>query len=81
LAKIHILYKIKKGDTIKTLNYRIRFCNELEGGYTVTVPSLPGCITFGDSLEEAVAMATEAIQLYLESMVSHGEEIPLKGCF
>jgi predicted RNase H-like HicB family nuclease len=37
-----------------------------EGGYTVTVPSLPGCISEGESAEEALANIREAIQLYLE---------------
>ena len=37
-----------------------------EGGYTVTVPALPGCISEGDSLDEAVANIQEAIELYLE---------------
>jgi predicted RNase H-like HicB family nuclease len=37
-----------------------------EGGYTVYVPSLPGCISEGDSAEEAVANIREAIELYLE---------------
>jgi len=37
-----------------------------EGGYTVTVPSLPGCITEGDSREGALANIREAIELCLE---------------
>ena len=37
-----------------------------EGGYTVTVPVLPGCISEGDSLDEAMANIQEAIELYLE---------------
>jgi len=37
-----------------------------EGGYTVYVPSLPGCISEGDTVEEALANIQEAIQLYLE---------------
>ena len=37
-----------------------------EGGYTVIVPSLPGCISEGDSKEEAVSNIKEAISLYLE---------------
>ena len=37
-----------------------------EGGYTVYVPALPGCISEGDSLEEARDMIREAIELYLE---------------
>lgn len=37
-----------------------------EGGYTVTVPSLPGCISEGDSVDDALANVREAIDLYLE---------------
>ena len=37
-----------------------------EGGYTVIVPTLPGCISEGDSREEALANIKEAIELYLE---------------
>jgi predicted RNase H-like HicB family nuclease len=37
-----------------------------EGGYTVYVPSLPGCISEGDTAEEALANIQEAIELYLE---------------
>ncbi len=37
-----------------------------EGGYTVTVPSLPGCISEGDTREEAIRNIQEAIELYLE---------------
>lgn len=47
-----------------------------EGGYTVTVPTLPGCITEGDTIEQAIAMAKDAIQLYIESLVADGELIP-----
>lgn len=37
-----------------------------DGGYTVTVPSLPGCISEGDTRDDALANIREAIQLYLE---------------
>ena len=37
-----------------------------EGGYTVIVPTLPGCISEGESREEALANIREAIELYLE---------------
>jgi predicted RNase H-like HicB family nuclease len=47
-----------------------------EGGFTVTVPSLPGCITEGDTYEEALANAQEAIALHLESLAADGEPIP-----
>lgn len=61
---------------MEALSYRILLKKEPEGGYTVTVPSLPGCVTYGESIEEAVLMAREAIQLYIESLRAHGEEIP-----
>jgi predicted RNase H-like HicB family nuclease len=37
-----------------------------EGGFTITVPSLPGCISEGDTKDEALANIREAIDLYLE---------------
>lgn len=61
---------------MKVLNYRVLLRKEPEGGYTVTVPSLPGCITYGETIEEAIEMAKEAIELYIESLKEHGEEIP-----
>lgn len=57
-------------------NYKIMLRPEPEGGYTVIVPSLPGCITYGSTLTEAKEMAKEAIELYLESLVAHNEKIP-----
>jgi len=39
-----------------------------EGGYTATVPALPGCISEGDTREEALSNIREAISLYLESI-------------
>ena len=39
-----------------------------DGGYTVTVPMLPGCVTEGDTVEEALDMARNAIRLYLEDL-------------
>ncbi|MBE0478009.1 type II toxin-antitoxin system HicB family antitoxin [Candidatus Aerophobetes bacterium] len=61
---------------MKTLSYRIMLKKEPEGGYTVIVPSLPGCVTYGDTVEEAIRMAKVAIELYVESLKEHGEEIP-----
>jgi predicted RNase H-like HicB family nuclease len=60
----------------KVRTYRVWLTKEPEGGYTVTVPSLPGCITFGATVDEAVAMAREAIDLYIESLEAHGEVVP-----
>ncbi|MBL8157328.1 MAG: type II toxin-antitoxin system HicB family antitoxin [Anaerolineae bacterium] len=46
------------------------------GGYTVEVPSLPGCVSEDDTLEEAIANIKEAIELHIESLIAHGEEVP-----
>jgi antitoxin HicB len=56
--------------------YKIQLHKEPEGGFTVTVPLLPGCVTYGENMDEAVEMAKEAIGLYLESLTTHGEKIP-----
>jgi len=61
---------------MKKLTYRILLRKEPEGGYTVLVHALPGCITYGETIEEAIKMAKEAIELYLESMIENGEDIP-----
>ena len=61
---------------MKVLNYKILLKKEPEGGFTVFTPSLPGCITYGDTLDEAIEKAKEAIELYIESLKAHGEEIP-----
>jgi predicted RNase H-like HicB family nuclease len=61
---------------MKLLNYRVLFRKEPEGGYTVTVPSLPGCVTYGDSIDNAVNMVKEAIELYVEDLKERGEEVP-----
>ncbi len=58
------------------MNYRILLRKEPEGGYTVTVPSLPGCITYGETIEESIKMAREAIEVYIESLKAHGEDRP-----
>jgi len=57
----------------KKASFRIIFRPEPEGGYTVIVPSLPGCITYGSDMKEAREMAKDAIKAYLESMKKHGE--------
>ena len=53
--------------------YKILLHIEPEGGFTVTVPSLPGCITYGENLNEAIRMAKEAIELYLEVLQENDE--------
>lgn len=47
-----------------------------EGGYTVTVPALPGCITQGETVEQCIERAREAIEGFIESLKADGEAIP-----
>jgi len=62
--------------SMRQLIYRALLRKESEGGYTLIIPSLPGCVTYGDTMEEAIEMGKEAIELYIESLRAHGEEIP-----
>jgi len=60
----------------RELSFRVVFRPEPEGGYTATVPSLPGCISYGEDIKEAREMIKDAIKGYLESLQKHGEELP-----
>lgn len=61
---------------MRILNYRLLLKKEPEGGYTVTVPSLEGCVTFGDTVEDCIKNAKEAIELYIETLKQFNEPIP-----
>jgi antitoxin HicB len=56
--------------------YTVLFEPAEEGGYVVTCPALPGLVTEGDTLDEARAMARDAIRVYLESLHKDGLPIP-----
>ena len=60
----------------KTLSYSVFYEQTSEGGYVAFVPALPGCHTQGETLEEVERNVREAISVYLESLVAHGESIP-----
>ena len=47
-----------------------------EGGYTVRVPALPGCVTEGESVDEYIANAQDVVKLYLEDLRASGRPIP-----
>ena len=62
---------------IIALKYRVIIKKDPEEGvYIASVPTLPGCNTFGKSVEEAVEMAKEAIEVYIETLQDLGKEIP-----
>jgi len=61
---------------MKKYAYTIKIEPAEEGGFVVTVPALPGCVTQGETYEEAVAMAQECIEGFLECLVKLGQPIP-----
>ncbi len=56
--------------------YEVVLVPQPEGGFTVFVPELPDVVTEGETREEALAMAKEAIEGYLDAMRDHGWEVP-----
>mgnify|MGYP001609485352 FL=1 len=63
----------------KIYNFTAIFEPAEEGGYVVYVPALPGCMTQGDTFEEAETMAKDAIEVYLETLKDLKEEIPIES--
>jgi predicted RNase H-like HicB family nuclease len=64
---------------IRAFSYSVFYEQAAEGGFVAFVPTLPGCHTQGETLEEAERNVKEAIALYLESLLAHGEPIPEEG--
>jgi predicted RNase H-like HicB family nuclease len=60
----------------RTVQLTVVFEAAEEGGYVARVPSLPGCVTQGETLEEAEAMVKDAIKAYFASLKKHGESAP-----
>ncbi len=56
--------------------YEIVLQPEAEGGFSVSVPHLPGCHTQGETREEALAMAKDSIEGYLEALAEQGMPLP-----
>jgi predicted RNase H-like HicB family nuclease len=54
----------------------LTFQEEPEGGYTVTVPALPGCVSYGKTFEEALEMAKDAMGGWLAVAQEEGVDIP-----
>jgi predicted RNase H-like HicB family nuclease len=58
------------------MKYRVHIQQDEDGVFVAEVPSLPGCLSQGVSLSEAMENIREAILAYLESLEAHGEPIP-----
>lgn len=60
----------------KSYQFEAIFTPQKEGGFTVEVPDLPGCISEGDTLDEAEKNIQEAVELYLETLEERGVPLP-----
>ena len=60
-----------------SLRYVISFYPDPEGGYTVLIKDLPGCMSVGETLSEAMENIEEARELWIETAYECGHEIPL----
>jgi predicted RNase H-like HicB family nuclease len=65
-----------KSMAIKTLNYPVVIHKDPKSDYGVTVPDLPGCFSAGSTLDEAMEMTREAIELHIEGIVEDGQAVP-----
>lgn len=59
--------------------YPVIVLHEAPDNFGIVFPDLPGCVSAGDSLEEALTNAIEALQLHIEGMIDDGTEVPLPG--
>ncbi len=62
--------------TAKMMTYMVVFEPAEEGGYVASVPSLPGCVSEGETFEQVKQNIHEAIEGYLEVLAAHGDDIP-----
>ncbi len=58
------------------MKYRVLIEQDEDGVFVAEVPSLPGCISQGQSREQAIENIKEAIALYLESLEAHNDAVP-----
>lgn len=56
--------------------YTVILEQQPDGGFTATVPALPGCVSEGDTRSEALAMIKDAVAGYIECLVEDGQPIP-----
>ena len=61
---------------LRVMKYTVILERETDGGFVASVPVLPGCISQGDSRDEAMANIREAIDLYMEDCLLAGDPVP-----
>ena len=58
------------------MRYRVLIEQDEDGVFVAEVPSLPGCISQGETRDAALSNVREAVELYLESLEAHGDPVP-----
>jgi len=61
------------------MRYTVVLEREPDGGYVATVPALPGCVSQGDTREDALKNVREAAELYIEDCVASGDPVPTEA--
>lgn len=61
------------------MNFPVVIHKDADSDYGVTVPDLPGCFSAGETIDDALAMAKEAIELHLEGLIHERQAIPSPG--
>lgn len=61
---------------MSNIKFRVLVDQDEDGIFVAEVPTLPGCISQGQTRKEALANVQEAIELYIESLEAHGDPIP-----
>jgi predicted RNase H-like HicB family nuclease len=69
---------INRGEAMNKHRFTVVLERGAEGGFHAFCPSLKGCFSEGDTVDEAVANVREAIEAYLESLAARGEPIPVE---
>lgn len=61
---------------MKSYLFRVELTEEDDGRWSAEAPALPGCVTCGDTQEEAIANIRDAVEAYIRDMQKAGEAIP-----
>lgn len=66
-------------DARTLMRYTVGLEQEEDGGYVASVPAVPGCVSQGDSRDEALSNIREAIELYVEDCRDAGDPVPTEA--
>lgn len=61
------------------MRYTVILEREEDGGYVASVPALPGCVSQGDTREDAIRNVQEAADMYVEDCIASGDPVPTEA--